>query len=62
MLKLIQYIRKFYYIYNYLKCIFNIQIKILIYLSLVQSILSYGITLWGQAYDPYTISLKSNYT
>jgi len=50
---------EFFYIFNNVKNLFNIQIKRLIYLSLVQLILNNGITVWGQAYDSYTISLKS---
>jgi len=53
-------IRKlFFYIFNNVKNIFNTQIKRLIYISLVQSVFNCGIAVWGQAYDSYTVSLKS---
>jgi hypothetical protein len=56
--QLIQYV-SFFNIFNDVKNIFNTQIKRQIYISLVQSILNYGITVWGQAYDSHTNSLKS---
>lgn len=51
-------IRKFFYIFHDVRFIFNVNIKRLLFLSLVQPIVSYGICFWGQAYDSHSYRLK----
>ncbi|KAF0759499.1 Reverse transcriptase domain-containing protein [Aphis craccivora] len=51
-------IRKFFYVFQDLRHIFNAEMKRIIYLALVQSILCYGIVFWGQAYESHIHSLN----
>ena len=51
-------VRKFFFIFHDVRFLFNIRIKRLLYLSLTQSIVNYGICIWGQAYDSHTYRLK----
>lgn len=51
-------IRKFFYVFHDLRHIFNTDMKRIIYLALVQSILCYGIVFWGQAYESHIHSLN----
>jgi hypothetical protein len=51
-------VQKFFYVFNDIRFIVNIDIKRLLYLSLVQSFILYGICIWGQAYDSHRYRLK----
>lgn len=51
-------VRKFFYIFHYVRFIFNVNLKLLLFLSLFQSIASHGICTWGQAYDAHTYRPK----
>lgn len=50
--------RNFFFIFHYVRFLFNIHIKRLLFLSLIQSIVNYGICIWGQSYDSHTYRLK----
>jgi hypothetical protein len=50
---------KFFYVFNDIRLIVNTDIKRILYLSLVQSFVTYyGICIWGQAYDSHRYRLK----
>lgn len=51
-------VQNFFYVFNEIRFIVNIDIKRMLYLSLVQSFISYGICIWGQAYDSHRYRLK----
>jgi len=51
--KLIKSVRKFFYVFKCLKNILTINVKTVVYKSLVQSIVSYGIAFWGNAFDSH---------
>jgi len=51
-------LRKFFYIFKDTRYIFNNYYKRIIYLSLVQSFYSYGLSIWGGTYNIHLSSLK----
>jgi len=55
---LISNLRKFVFIFKDVKRYFNIKMKRIIYIALVQSIFSYGITFWGCAYNSHLDKLR----
>lgn len=56
---LISLSRKLYYIFRNLRSILDkMQLRI-VYISLVQSVITYGIESWGCAYDTHLIKLKT---
>jgi len=56
---LIKSVRKFFYVFKCLKNILTVNVKTLVYKSLVQSIVSYGIAYWGNAYQAHIKKLTT---
>lgn len=44
-------LRKFFYVFNEARHILDVNYKRVIYLALVQSVFSYGISIWGSAFN-----------
>lgn len=55
---LISNLREFFFIFKDVKRYFNIKMKRVIYIALVQSIFSYGIMFWGCTYNTHLEKLK----
>lgn len=55
---LVSNLRKFFFFFKDIKRYFNIKMKRVIYISLVQSFFSYGIMFWGCAYNIHLEKLK----
>jgi hypothetical protein len=50
--------RNFFYLFKSLKHILNYKLKKLTYISLIQSIISYGVLFWGGARTIHNTSLQ----
>jgi len=51
-------IRTLFFIFRSLRCFLNSQMLKIVYFSLAQSIISYGISVWGRTYNIHLINIE----